>query len=207
MLQGAISMNIYQQSCPPNGFYVYAYLREDGSPYYIGKGRGTRPTAKHSINKPTLASRIIIIEQNLSELGAHAIERRLIRWYGRKDIGTGILRNKTDGGEGSIGRKDSEEVRRKRGDANRGRKHTVKAKEKMSAWIRSNDLRKKIGDSKRGKDPWNKGITGQIQPAEANASRSFILKNKPTVTCPHCGKTGKGNVMHRYHFTNCKLNA
>jgi hypothetical protein len=28
---------------------------------------------------------------------------------------------------------------------------------------------------------------------------------RPTVTCPHCGKSGKGAFMNRYHFDNCKL--
>ena len=85
-------------------FYVYAYLREDGSPYYIGKGRQKRAYNKnHSISLPRDKSRIVFLETNLSNIGALALERRYIRWYGRKDNDTGILRNLTDGGEGSSG--------------------------------------------------------------------------------------------------------
>lgn len=123
-------------------YYVYAYLRSKdsttakaGTPYYIGKGKGKRAVAKHSVPVPTDRSKIVFLETNLTDVGACALERRYIRWYGRKDNNTGILLNQTDGGDGACN--PSIEYRAKcarPGSLNGmyGRKRTLEEKTKMS---------------------------------------------------------------------------
>lgn len=86
-------------------YYTYAYLREDGTPYYIGKGKGKRAYKKgrDEVKPPRDKSRIIILKTNLTEEAAFKHEIYMIAVFGRKNLGTGILRNKTDGGDGASG--------------------------------------------------------------------------------------------------------
>jgi hypothetical protein len=53
----------------------------------------------------------ILVQPHPSEKDAFAAEVFLIAYYGRKDLGTGILRNRTDGGEGVSGYPLTEERR------------------------------------------------------------------------------------------------
>ena len=160
-----------------NNYYVYSYLREDGTPYYIGKGSGDRAWQKKKgeVGKPTDKSRIIIVEKNLTTVGALAIERRLIRWYGRKDLGTGILRNQTNGGDGGSGAKKgtklSEATKKKISLAHLGKK-----KQPMSA-----ESKRKLSESMRGKN------VGKVRTAEQKKQMSLRQKGRPGT--PHTEET------------------
>jgi|10_taG_2_1085330.scaffolds.fasta_scaffold02098_24 hypothetical protein len=125
-----------------NEYYTYAYLREDGTPYYIGKGKGYRATSKKGHFYVPPEDRIIYLKCNLTEQEAFRHEIYMIDVLGRKDLGTGILRNRTDGGEGASGVMYSEETRDKcraasykrktYGSRPIGYKHKKESKDKMS---------------------------------------------------------------------------
>jgi hypothetical protein len=152
---------------PVRKFYVYRLrLETSDAPFYIGKGTGSRIRAhfkpselkakshKNAIIRKAIADGVKVLKEviraDLTETEAFALEVELIASYGRADIGTGILANHTDGGDGSTGARHErtaeyrENVRRSR----IGKKATKSARDNMSFknWNRNAELWKRADE-------------------------------------------------------------
>jgi len=110
-------------------FYVYKYIDEMGSPYYIGKGKGTRIDDLHhnSILLPPKDMRIKV-QENLTEEEALAVENSLIRTYGRKLDGRILDNVKINQWVGSSGWKHSERTKRLISEKNTGKIRSLEQK-------------------------------------------------------------------------------
>jgi hypothetical protein len=159
-----------------NNYCVYFYLREDGSPYYVGMGRKQRPFARHAHRegkgdfKPNDRDLIFIAHENLSQQEAYDLEIMYIKEYGRKCDG-GILINLTEGGQGALhneetrkklsliktGTKASEETKRKMSEAHKGKirsleaiAKTIETRKADGSYVHTEETKKKLSESLKG---------------------------------------------------------
>jgi len=141
-------------------YYTYAYLREDGTPYYIGKGKGYRIYEKFNRKSlpPKDKNRIIFLKKNLTEEEAFKHEIYMIAVFGRKDLGTGILRNLTCGGEGCSGLIPSEDHRKKISISNKGRIMSEENRQKISIMMKTRVRRPHTEKSKQKMSESHKGL-------------------------------------------------
>lgn len=162
-------------------YYIYSYIDPiTNLPFYIGKGSGDRlnrhlrtaksdywhlDSNKHKINKIRkilslgLEPVIRIEESQLSENESFEMEKFYILKYGRSDIGTGILTNLSDGGEGQSGWDPPEEYRINMSKSVSGSKNGMfgkKQKEETKDKIRKKAKGRKFKDEVKEKMSFNR---------------------------------------------------
>jgi hypothetical protein len=146
-------------------YYVYRHIRDDKNEiFYIGIGKTKKYKRAYSksrrnqhwiniIRKTTYKVEIIL--DNLTFDEAELREKELIKFYGRKDIGSGILVNMTDGGGGKINTKLSEETKKKISESHKGKKISEETKKKMSE---ANKGKRVSEENKRKMSVLRKGV-------------------------------------------------
>ena len=153
-------------------FYVYQLRAEtEELPFYIGKGKKSRRwqhvgDAKRGCKSLKCSKIRKYLKQGIKVLAEVIFESRneqecfdlevsLIRFYGRRDKGTGYLTNQTDGGEGRAGSVLSEEYRKHKSEIMKGRVRSVEhcqniSKSKLGHSV-SAETRAKISASLNGR--------------------------------------------------------
>lgn len=188
-------------------FYVYLLIDpETNLPFYVGKGKGDRAkthlrssnlkentlksTKIKSLLSKNLEPKIMFIGESLTEAQAWELEVAKIAEYGRKDLGTGILCNHTDGGEGPSNRIPW----------NKGKKFSDESRKKMSVSWHLSSLSKKaaVENSKKAakKNSGRKRPTHSKFMKENNLNKLKVLSEKPLLWVNK--KTGKQVYGTRY---------
>ena len=130
-----------------NNYCVYTHSKPNGDVFYIGKGVPKRPYKNsgrnvwwHRIVDKHGGYDVTIVEDSLTN--DEAIELEILLISEAREAGCALC-NLTDGGEGLVGFKHSEESRRKMRFSNRGK---AKSGHKLSA-----EHRQKLSDAHLGK--------------------------------------------------------
>jgi hypothetical protein len=173
-------------------YYTYLWLRENGTPYYVGKGSGKRGYVKHSHRMlPPLSKDRIIVQDFETEAEAFEAEVFLIQYYGREDKSTGCLLNLTDGGEGFSG--ISNITRERMSAAAKVKVFTKEHRENMG--------KAHVGNTARlGLPSWNKGLKG-VQKAwnkgkeHSKLTRKRISEAKKDKPSNKLGKSGYRGIL------------
>jgi hypothetical protein len=182
--------------------YVYRHIRLDtNQPFYIGISSDTNYKRAYTKSRRNAHWRNIIqktkyevkiLLDDLTWEQACEKEMEFIALYGRTDLNTGILCNKTLGGEGFLGVK-----RDPFSESERIRKEKIKFA--------------KIGKKRPDLSLRNRLRGGEQHPYYGKSSPKLGKQDPKAreraltpVTCPHCSKVGQKMVMNRWHFDNCK---
>ena len=177
-------------------FYTYLYLREDGTPYYVGKGKGKRAFygLTHRVKPPKSRERILL-QEFPSEDDAFAAEMFLIAYYGRKDLGTGCLHNLTDGGEGNANR--SEETLKKMSAAKKGTRLSPEQRRHISVGCLKGGVTGKASPSKDVRKRISSTLSGRRQSQETIQRRMQTMR--PVFASEAYREKMRACAMRRWH--------
>lgn len=167
-------------------YYTYAYLREDRTPYYVGKGCRDRAYnvyshRKNGIHVPLDKDRIIFLKRNLTEKEALRHETYMIHVLGRKDLKTGILRNKTNGGDGASGAVRTEAHKDRVRGQNNGNSRTNRANRnvKKLRTINNGEKHRRIKFDAPLPGGWSEGITDSYRESIKRGHHDVSGENNP----------------------------
>lgn len=181
-------------------FVVYAFCREDGTFYYIGKGRPQRPyeSRKEGIKPPKDRSRILILHENLTEELAFECEKKLIQFYGRMDLGEGLLRNMTNGGEGVSGWIPGEDWRLKKSESMQGENNPFYGKTHSQETI--DNIKKNRKGKYTGEENHFFGIrlTGELNPMYGKKRPDLAERNKQNPSAKGTKWYNNGEIDKRF---------
>ena len=93
-------------------YYVYTYFYEDGTAYYVGKGRNSRAYKRHEVPVPSCS----FIQKFYfhTEVEAWDTEIQLIALYGRQQDGGTLMNRSTGGKHGGSGVTHTEAQRKQK---------------------------------------------------------------------------------------------
>lgn len=126
-----------------------------GEVFYVGIGNPRRAYSKYYRSKfwHNIVNKygydIIIEETNLTHYQACELEIYWIKRIGRRDLGLGTLVNHTDGGDGLIGHKHTQETKDKISSLNTGKTRSIESKLKMSESRKGKKFTKHSEESKK----------------------------------------------------------
>lgn len=167
--------------------YVYRHIRLDkNEPFYIGIGNDNNGSYKRAYSNDIRNTHwlnvvkkckyeVEIMIDNIPYDFAKQKEKEFIGLYGRKDKKSGILCNKTDGGDGTLGIIVSKETRAKMSNYKKGKPSWNKGK-KMSEQARLNNSLSKKGLLAGDKHP----MYGTKMPIHVKEALRKANKGKPT---------------------------
>jgi group I intron endonuclease len=180
---------------------LYRHIRLDkNEPFYIGIGKNVKRAYSYQSRNIHWKRIINLIEYEVEILfddltweEACIKEQEFIKLYGRQDLGLGPLVNMTDGGEGTIGHKPSEETKKKLSESRKEKQikpwnyktpnvYSKKSRQKMSDMLKGKYIGNKNPNygkpmSQANKDLISKLNKGRKQSEEEKQRRKLTLTN------------------------------